>query len=102
MKINFLKVKKNYLKGNFKFSPNFFWKVIVGLFFLFIIGSFLFSFNLFREINKQNDLVEAKNVQKISDKEKQKIQEALNYFSEREKKSTEILNSATSVVDPLL
>jgi hypothetical protein len=102
MKINFLKVKKNYLRGNFKFSSNFYWKVIVVIFFLLIIGSFIFIFSIFREIGKQEDCVVSKSIEKLSDKEKKKIQDALIYFAEREKKSSEILNSGTSVVDPAL
>ena len=86
MKIDFLKVKKNYLRGNFKFSSNFYWKVIVVIFFLLIIGSFIFIFSIFREIGKQEDSVVSKSIEKLSDKEKKKIQEALIYFADREKK----------------
>ena len=37
---------------------------------------------------------------KIGNKEKEKIKDVLEYFAEREKKSVEILNSKTSVIDP--
>lgn len=102
MKINFLKIKKNYTKKSFKISPNFYWKIIVSIFFLLLVASFLFSWFVFKKTNIQNELVFERKSEKLSDKEKKKIQEALNYFSEREKKTSEILNSEISVVDPAL
>ena len=102
MEINFLKTKKNYIKDNFKCNPDFFWKIFVGCFFLLISVSFIFSFILFKKVNNQNNLVVKQKIEKLSDKEKKKIQEALVYFAEREKKSKEISESKSVVIDPSL
>jgi len=60
----------------------------------------VFSFNLFLETNKADNQVIVNNNDQTGNKEKAKIEDALQYFSERATKSTEILNSTASVVDP--
>lgn len=102
MKIKFLKIKKNYQKENFKINPNIYWEVIVVLSLLLIIASFIFAYFFFIKINEEYNLITENGNIKIGDREKEKIKNALEYFSEREKKSTEILNSPTSIVDPSL
>ena len=104
MKTNFfkLKLKKNYKKENFKIDPDIYWEAMVIFLFLLIIVSFVFAYNIFIQTNKENVLTVQNNSQELGNKEESKIKDALNYFSEREKKSTEILNSSSLVVDPSL
>jgi len=104
MKTNFfkLKLKKNYKKENFKIEPGVYWEIMIIFLFLLIIVSFVFAYNLFIQTNKEDVLTVQNNSQELGNKEESKIKDVLNYFAEREKKSTEILNSSSSVVDPSL
>lgn len=100
MDIKFLKIKKNYKKDDFKINPSIYWKGIIFFSFLAIVASSVFAYNLFIEVTKEDTLNVKENMLKVGNKEKEKIRDVLEYFAEREKKSIEILNSKTSVIDP--
>jgi uncharacterized membrane protein SpoIIM required for sporulation len=100
MKIKFFKIKKDYKKENYKINPNIYWKVTLIVLFFLMVGSFIFSYNLFVKTNKDEEINTENNSDKIGNKEEEKIKDALEYFSEREKKSAEILNSSSTIVDP--
>ena len=100
MKIKLFKIEKNYRKENFEINPDIYWKMIMVLAFLVIITSLVFSYNLFVQTNKDNISIVEKKDNKNENKEKEKIRNALEYFSEREKKSIEILNFPVPIVDP--
>lgn len=102
MKIKFFKIKKDYKKEDFRINPSIFWRILVIVALMLLVVSFIFSYNLFRQTNKQDDLMIGENNGENRNKEKEKIKEVLDYFSEREKKSTEILNSPVTIVDPSL
>ena len=102
MKTKFFKIKKIFKKENFEINPDIYWRVVVIVFLLLTIASFVFAYNLFVQINDGDISSTQNNSEKVGNKEKGKIEDALNYFSEREKKSTEILNSSSSIVDPSL
>ncbi len=102
MKIELFKIEKNYRKENFEINPGIYWKTIMVLAFLAISTLLVFSYNLFIQTNKENTSVVGKKDNKNENKEKEKIKNALEYFSEREKKSIEILNSPVPIVDPSL
>jgi hypothetical protein len=102
MKIKFFKIKKSYKKENFKINPHIYWEILVIFSGLSIIVSFVFAYNLFIETNKEDNSVIENNSVKIGNKEEEKIKDALQYFAEREKKSAEIFNSPSLVVDPSL
>jgi capsular polysaccharide biosynthesis protein len=95
-----LKPKKNYRKEKLKVNSDLYWESIVVSAFLLLVVSVVFSFNLFLETNKADNQVIVNNNDQTGNKEKAKIEDALQYFSERATKSTEILNSTASVVDP--
>lgn len=101
-KIKFFKIKKSYKKENFKVNPNIYWEILVIFSLLAIIISFIFSYNLFIQTNKNNVGILKNDNGKTVNTEKERIKNALDYFSQREKKSTEILNSPVPVVDPSL
>lgn len=102
MKIKLFKIKKDYQKENFKINLDFYWRGIIIFSLLSVIASFAFAYNIFTEINKEDSSMIEKDNIKIGDKEKEKIRDILEYFAEREKKSIEILNSKTSIIDPSL
>jgi hypothetical protein len=102
MKIKIPKIKKSYKKENFKINPNIYWKVVVILFLVTLIVIFFFAYDLFSKINKENNDMLNNNSTKIEKEKKEKINKVLDYFYEREKKSNDILNSPSAVVDPSL
>jgi len=102
MQIKFFKRKKSFKKGGLGTSPEFFWDILLFIALAIIILSFIFGFFLFRKINRDTILA----VDSISEKSqtinKERIDKILQYFSDREKKSAEILSFPASVVDPSL
>jgi hypothetical protein len=102
MKIEIPKIKKKFKKENFKINPGVYWKTMVILFLVLAVGIAVFAYNLFSQINDDNDSLIAEANQKIEKEKKDKINKVLEYFSERETKSNEILNAPSPVVDPSL
>ncbi|HNW71436.1 MAG TPA: hypothetical protein PKZ36_00970 [Candidatus Paceibacterota bacterium] len=102
MKIKFPKFKKNYENQNFKISPDIYWNILIVLFFIIIIAVFIFSFNLYKQTSVESEVTYQNISGKIEKEKKEKINRVLEYFSEREQKSNEILNSPAPVVDPSL
>ena len=102
MKIKFFKIKKNFKKGNFQINPNFFWKIILSLALIIAVSSFVFGFyvfmNLNSEINPETDTTSAQ----AGTIKKDRLEKILKYFSDKEKKSAEILNSPSPIIDPSL
>lgn len=102
MKIKFLTKKNSFRKKDFNLTPAFYWKIILFGILIAIIFSFLFGYRLFTEIN-QEVVLSIDNTNNQNPKvNKEKLSKVLNYFSERENKSIQIINSPTSVVDPSL
>lgn len=96
------KKEKKFEKKEFTFNAYFYWKLaIVGAFFLIAL-SFFFGYYLFTKINKEPDLSAQSGNGQIPTVNKNRISEVFRVFSEREKKSAEILNSPAPVVDPSL
>lgn len=102
MKIEILKIKKKFKKGGFHTNPNIGWRIILFLVFFMIVISIIFGFYLFRKTNKE--FVISNTEIKVQDNivKKERLEKVLEYFSEREKKSTLILNSPSPIVDPSL
>lgn len=102
IKIDFLKKKKVFKKNNIQPNPNIYWMVIFFMGFFFTISVFIFTFYLFKKINKEEALPilkENKQLEKIS---KNRIDKVLEIFTKREEASNKILNSTSDVVDPSL
>jgi len=96
------KKEKKFEKKEFTFNAYFYWKLAVLSAFLLIILSFVFGYYLFIKINKEPDLSAQSGNGQIPTVNKNRILEVFRVFSEREKKSAEILNSPAPVVDPSL
>ena len=102
MKIKIFTNKKSFKKGGLITNPNLFWAILLGILFLLIICSFVFGFYLFNKINQEtyteNDVVNNNS----NTKNEGRIDKVLEYFNNREKKSLDILNSPSPIVDPSL
>jgi len=102
MKINFLKKKNNFKKKDFVFNPNLYWKITIFGIFILMILSFFFGYYLFKQTNQEIVLQLTDNGEQIPTIDKDRIAKVLNYFSERDTKSNQIINSPSPVVDPSL
>ena len=102
MKIKIFKKENNFKKKNFDFNPNFYWKLALFITFIVIILAIFFGYNLFRQINKEPILPAMNTIGQVPIVNQNRIKKVLNYFSEREKKSIEIISSPAPVVDPSL
>jgi hypothetical protein len=97
-----LKVEKKFKKEKFNINPNTIWKIILCLALVLIFASFVFGFNLFEQINKGFSTPAEETKGQIKIVQKKRIEKVLEYFTEREKKSIEILNTPAPFVDPSL
>ena len=102
MKIEILKIKKSFKKGGFHTNPNISWEFILCMALIVVLASFIFGFYLFKQINEEFVVPITNTDGQIEMVKKERIEKVLDYFSEREKKSTEILNSPAPIVDPSL
>ena len=96
------KKQNNFRKENFQFNLNPFWKLSVFVVLFFVIFSFFFGYYLFVQVNQEPVLSITSYDRQIPMIKKDRLDKTLNYFSERGKKSAEILNSPSPVVDPSL
>ncbi|MBU0999318.1 hypothetical protein KKG24_03385 [Patescibacteria group bacterium] len=102
MKINFFKKENNFKKKDFAFHPNFFWKIILISTMIIIFLSLLFGYGLFKQTNEEPILPLTNNDGQFPVVNKDRIEKVLNFFYTREKKSIDILNSSSFIVDPSL
>src|ERR1035437_1446217 len=100
MKIEFFKKENNFKKKDFTFKPNLYWKFTLLGTSIVIILFLLFGYYLFEQINKEFVLSLSSDNGQIPTVNQGRFTEVLNYFSEKEQKTNEILNSPVSVVDP--
>jgi hypothetical protein len=100
MKINIFKKRNNFKKKNSAPNPSTYWELVIfGVFFVMIL-SFFFGYYTFTQINKESDTPTVKDNGQVPTVNKDRIENVLNYFSNRAQKSTQILNSPVPVVDP--
>src|SRR5947209_15515672 len=102
MKIKISKNKKSFKKEGYQINPNISWEFILSIAVLLIIASFIFGFYLFMQINQEPILADTNDSGQVPRISKDQILKVLGYFSEREKKSAEIVNSPAPIVDPSL
>jgi lipid-A-disaccharide synthase-like uncharacterized protein len=102
MKINFFKKENNFKKKDFTFYPNLYWKIVLIGTVIIILLSFIFSYRLFVQINQEPVSSFANENGQLPTVNENRIEKVLNYFSEREKNSNQILNSSSPIVDPSL
>jgi len=104
MKINFFKKEKSFKKKDFVFNSNLYWKFAVGGGFVLVLLFSFLGYRFFTQMNQESVLpITSTNTSgQVPTVQKDRIEKALNYFSAREQKSAEILNSPVPVVDPSL
>ncbi|MEK7564515.1 MAG: hypothetical protein AAB510_03045 [Patescibacteria group bacterium] len=101
MNIKFLKIKKVFKKHSSNIKPEFYWQIMVYIVFILSIFSFLFGYQLFKEVSKEADIqINSQNKQEIV--KKARLEKVLDYFEAREKRSDEIVASPSPIIDPSL
>ena len=104
MQIKLFKKEKNFQnkKESFWLDINLYWKFAVCFIFLVAVGAYFFGYYLFVKINEESDFGVTADKGQTQTVKKERIDKVLQYFSEREKKSAEILNSPAPIIDPSL
>lgn len=102
MEIKFFKKEKSFKKKNLQFNPNLYWIWLVCSFFLAAFLALVFGFYLFIQVNKENLAVSDGDTIVVEKIKKERIIQVLEYFSKREKKSNQIINSPSPIMDPSL
>lgn len=99
----FFNKEKNFRKEeeSLWLDLNLHWRVAVAIMFLGSFFAFWFGYYLFTETNKEQAVSKVEGTPTDTVK-KEAIQKELEYFSAREKRSSEILNSPSPIVDPSL
>ena len=100
MTLKLFKKQKSFRKGGLHIDPNICWKYILFATFTIILLSFAFSFFLFLEVNKSSPVSSAPATSTLDQISGERIDKALEYFRNRQTKSSEILNSPSPLVDP--
>ncbi len=100
MKIIIPKIKKNFRKGGIHADPNIYWDILLFLFAVIVVASFIFGFSLFQKTNKEFTLSDENTDSQRGTFSKDRIEKVLEYFKERENKSASILNSSSPIIDP--
>ncbi len=96
------KKKKVWKKNDFEINPNLYWRYLLVLVVVVIVGSFVFGVVVYRQI-KSEPLVSVGNSQETErTDQKNRILEMLEYFEARKQKSDLIIISPSPVVDPSL
>ena len=100
MQVKVFKRKKNFRKGGLRIHPDMFWQVILLAGFFVFFASSIFGFYFFKTI-QQKFLLPDQDVRDFSKVvSKERIDKVLEYFSLNERKSDEIINSPSPIVDP--
>ncbi len=101
MRIKFLQLKRKFKKGGSGVKPDLYWRCILSGSLVLVLGSLVFGLYLLLETNKELVLpVIDREGKEISIQKR--LSETLQYFWEREKRSVDILDSPSPVIDPSL
>jgi hypothetical protein len=101
MKIKFLKREKHFKKEGSWLNLNFYWNLSICVILLATSLSLFLGYYFFMQIDKEYAPLEGGSGQ-IETVKKERIDKVLEYFSLRKKKSDQISNSPSPVVDPSL
>jgi len=102
MKIEFFKKQNNFKKKDFALNPNLYWMSAVFGTFILILAAAFFGYYLFAQINQEFVLPATNDSGQVPTVDKNRVEKVLNYFSNREEKSKEIIANPAPVVDPSL
>ena len=98
--LNIFKKKKVFKKGGLHTNPDVYWNILQALAFLLIALSLVFGYYIFKMIDKEFIVLNTNPDGETKSISKDRIEGALQYFSEKAKKSKEILSSPSPVIDP--
>ncbi|MEI7810042.1 MAG: hypothetical protein WCI41_00585, partial [bacterium] len=73
MNFKIFNLKKSFVKKDYNYNIALYWRIIVFVFFVVIIISFIYGFLVFTEINKDSGSPEVNNVDKASQNRKDRI-----------------------------
>jgi hypothetical protein len=102
MKIKLFKKENNFKKKDFAFNPILYWKIAVFSIFAVILLSALFGYRLSNSINQDSAASTVNVGGHVPRLSLDRLRKVLDYFSEREKNSAQILNSPAPISDPSL
>jgi len=104
IKIKFLNFKKekHFKKKEFVFNTNSYWQVAVFVSLAIVVSFGVFGYYLFLQTSKEAAPRAVSESGEIPMIKTGSLEKALGYFSERAKKTSQILNSPSPVVDPSL
>lgn len=102
MQLKFLKIKKNFQKKKSEINPSIYWKYLLYITSVLLLAAFVFGSYVFLKTNKDFSNLDEDQSVEIGIVKKQRLEKILEYFSQKEKNSVEILNSPTPIVDPSL
>ena len=102
--IKFLKKEKHFKKEKEStwLNIHFYWKLSVCFMLTATFLSLLLGYYFFTGIRKETEVETGSAVGSVETIKKDRIDKALQYFSERESRSNEILNSPSPIIDPSL
>ena len=102
MDLKIFKKKKSFKKGDLFIDPNFYWRIILCFVFLCMLGVFFFGWYFFKKTSIENNISSTDTAGQVEVISKDRIKKVIDYFSNKEKKSVEIINSSPSIIDPSL
>ena len=101
LKLKFSKNQKIFKKDESNIDPNVYWKIIVFTFFILSGLAFAFGLYFLNKLEKEFS-VNQNSSSALETDNQERMQGVLEYFSERENKSKQIINSPSPVIDPSL
>jgi len=98
------KRKKNFAKrrGGLLMNINFYWKLSITIVFIIFVIFVFVGYDLFMKNSANSELVAGSIESQVRTIKKERIDNVLQYFSSKEKKSNNIISSPSPVVDPSL
>ena len=101
MQFKIFKFKKSFKENNLSIKSDFYWKIFLFLATFLILISFIFGYYFFTKIEQEFIPPKGDTGLKIETVKKERIKNTLDYFSQKTKKTNEILNSSSSILDPM-
>lgn len=102
LELNFTKKEKILKKDNYQLNADFYWRIILYIALVLIIGSMAFGFMLFQKTNQALELTSEYGTSNPVVVKKERIEKVLEIFSERKSKTMQIITYPAEVVDPSL
>jgi hypothetical protein len=99
--LNFLKKNKSLKKENFQINFQFYWTLLLIILVIAILFASFLGYYLFTKASDEKEVSEESIIIKQQEIiKKERIDKVLEYFLEKEKKSSDILNSGVPIIDP--